>query len=283
MTLAVLADFWGTRPGPSGGSHRRGAVACHDMIAATRNVAFVGVALVWFAGCAWDGPWQGREADTEVAITATLRETAAASEKAYDHAAATAHYRRLFERDPQDVAALVGLARNLRISGQAREAIRTLKDTMAKQGEKGELLLELGKAQLAASLIGDARETLAAAQEKLRENWQTHAVLGIVLDRLDDHDAAAAEYRKALKLSPNNIPVLNNLALSLVQAGKLDEGISVLEKLAHGERSTMQVRQNLALLYGLKGEFALAERLIREDLPADVAAENMNQLRQFHR
>lgn len=254
------------------------------MIAETRNLVFVGMALAGLAGCVWDGLWQGRPADTmEVAITATLRETAAASEKGYDHAAAAAHYRRLYERDSRDVAALVGLARNLRISGQAREAIRTLKDAKDKQGETGELLLELGKAQLAASLIGDARESLTAAQAKLRENWQTHAVLGIVLDRLDDHDAAAAEYRKALMLSPNNVSVLNNLALSFAQAGKLDEGISLLEKLAHGERSTAQVRQNLALMYGLKGEFALAERLIREDLPADVAAENMTQLQQFHR
>jgi Flp pilus assembly protein TadD len=247
------------------------------MTARLRTLAFLGAALAGLAGCA-----DSRESEVETAIASTLRETAATAERGYDHAAAAAHYRRLHEREPKDTTTLVGLARNLRVSGSPKEAIRVLKDNIEKLGEKGELLLELGKAQLAASLLHDARESLVRAQAALPENWQAYAAMGVLYDRLDDHENATAEYRKALKLSPNNLSVLNNMALSLAQAGKLDEGISILEKAAHGERSTMQIRQNLALLFGLKGQFELAERLLREDLPPEMAVENMSQLRQFH-
>ncbi len=46
--------------------------------------------------------------------------------------------------------------------------------------------------------------------------------------------------------------------------------------------SGTQVRQNLALLYAMSGDMATAERLIREDLPVEMAEKNIEFYRRVY-
>lgn len=218
----------------------------------------------------------------EEAISATLREAAATSESAYDHQAALNHYTRLAEIDPDDGRALIGQARNLRILGQPKEAIKALRQGIDRMGERADLILELGKAQLAASLLEDARESLEKVTAIDAKNWEAHATFAILLDRMTEFPRADASYRRALALSPNNVSVLNNRALSLAQTGRLDDAIALLQKIVNGENSFAQARQNLAVLYAIKGDFKTAERLAKEDLPPEAASEMLAAFRLFH-
>ena len=84
------------------------------------------------------------------AIGSFLRNAADISTSSYNYSAAAAYYQSLYDRDPDDVTAIVGLGRNLRYTGQSRQAIDLLsKSTLAHPAEV-QILAELGKAWLAA-------------------------------------------------------------------------------------------------------------------------------------
>jgi Flp pilus assembly protein TadD len=52
--------------------------------------------------------------------------------------------------------------------------------------------------------------------------------------------------------------------------------------LARGETAIPQGRQNLAILYALKGDFANAERVARQDMPRERVAGFLAGFRRFH-
>jgi len=247
----------------------------------TNLINFTGLmvvgALLW--GCSAFQEKNSRD----VAISDALAEAAAGAQKEYDYKTAAGHYDRLYKRNPDSVSALEGLARNLRYAGSVKQSIKALRQGIAKHGERPVLLLELAKSQVAGTLFADARITLKKTHKIAPDNWEIYAINGILLDRTGNPNDAQTQYREALKLSPGNGAVLNNYALSVAQQGRLNEAISILEKLALGENSTQQTRQNLALLYSIDGQTKKAERLVKEDLPPDIAAENLATYRTLRR
>ena len=186
----------------------------------------------------------------ETAILNALEESAAAAEQQYRYETAAAHYRRLLELDPKSVPAVLGLARNLRYSGSSKNAVLLLKDALSSK-EDSLLRVELVKTQIASGLLKDAQEGLLFLKAREEAGWELHALQGVLYDHLGHFEPAQQSYRAALELSPKNISVLNNLSMSLAQAGKLDEAISLLGELSNSAYLNPQVRQNLALLYGL--------------------------------
>ena len=88
----------------------------------------------------------------------------------------------------------------------------------------------------------------------------------VALDTLGRHAEAQKEYRAALAINPNNKTAISNLGLSLALAGNPAEGEALLEPLADGPSSTPRLRQNLALVLGLKGDGTRAAQLARADL-----------------
>lgn len=239
-------------------------------MAVSRHIIVLGAALV--LGACESTPEQSSD---EVALSATIAEIANTAEKGRDYASAAGHYKQLLAREPENRQALLGLARNLRYAGVPKDAIKELRPALRTSGEQADLLLELGKAQLASSLINDAQETLIKAVAANPEHWEPHATLAIIQDRVGKYPTAQDNYRKALKLSPGNIAVQNNYALSLTLAGKLEQAVPILKKIADSENATPQTRQNLALLYALRGDLKTARGLLLQDLPPEAAEKNL--------
>ncbi len=204
------------------------------------------------------------------------------AERAKDYQRAVRHFETLYDRDRTNSGVVRDLAKNLRYAGVPQKAVTFLKQNMKVLGRKPDLVLELAKAQLAASFLKDAEETLMEARQLLPENWQVHSAWGVYYDRHGKFDAALQAYQRALVLSPNNFAVLNNLALSHALAGNIDLGIETLRKVTTSEKSTSLVRQNLALLYGIKGDMQAAQRLAKEDLPKKLVDQNLSAYRSFH-
>jgi Flp pilus assembly protein TadD len=121
---------------------------------------------------------------------------------------------------------------------------------------------------------------LAAIQNGARD-WQTHSALGIAYDILGRHHQARDSYSAALTVAPDNPTVLNNLALSHALTGEVDQGIAILARVATAYGSTAQLRQNLALLYAMKGDTAKAAEIARRDLSPDEIANNLDYFRRY--
>ena len=92
-------------------------------------------------------------------------------------------------------------------------------------------------------------------------------------------DEALAAHRQALALAPENPVVMSNLAMFYAGHGDAGQAEALLRKAAARPDSTIQVRQNLALVLGLQGRLAEAEKIARQDLPPELVTNNMTYLR----
>lgn len=225
------------------------------------------------AGCTTVGgppPEQKKVADVEP----TIRQAALLAERSGNYGEAAQHYAALRNRHPEDKTIMMSLARNLRFSGNAQQAIGVLNSNGASSSNDAIMLLELGKAYLAADQLNLAKPTLEKARISAPLNWEILSALGVVYDYEGKYDLAQEQYDAALFLVPDNATILNNKALSLAQEGDLDQAVATMEMAIDSPQAGTQTRQNLALLMALKGDALAAERLARKDLPPTMADAN---------
>ncbi len=82
-----------------------------------------------------------------------------------------------------------------------------------------------------------------------------------------------------MKASPNNPDVLNNWALSRALAGEIEEAERLLKQAVVIPSAGVQVRQNLALVLGLQGDFEEAKLYASADLPPEIVEGNLDYIR----
>ncbi|MGH6797635.1 MAG: tetratricopeptide repeat protein, partial [Roseiarcus sp.] len=98
---------------------------------------------------------------------------------------------------------------------------------------------------------------------------------GVSLDILGRHAEAQAAYRAVLAETPRNVPARNDLALSLALSGHFSDAVEIMTPLARAATATPRIRQNLALIYGLKGDNERATALSRVDLDQPTTEANL--------
>ena len=182
-------------------------------------------------------------------------------------------------RDPRDAEAGVAFSAALRGMGKNEEAVGAAEAVLAFKPDHIEALLELARAQIAR---GQAFHAIAPARQAGRlapRDWRSPSLLGVAYEAVDRAPEARTAWEQALQLSPDNPAVLTNLALSWAAAGDLPRAEGLLRRAAARPDAGAKVRQNLALVLGLQGKTAEAERLIRDDLPPEQAAANLAWLR----
>jgi len=207
-------------------------------------------------------------------LQAAQLQAAQQAEASFNYTDAVGIYQGLHASNPDDMDLSVNLARNLRFAGQAQSAIAVISQVIGKHGRTAPLLIELGKAYLAADQDNLAIPTLLEAKGQAPNDWEILSTLGVAYDYQGNYADAREAYAQALIASPSNPTVLNNLALSQASSGDLDGAIATLEQAIDQPAASAQTRQNLALLMALKGDPDSSERLARKDLPPDVADNN---------
>jgi len=210
-----------------------------------------------------------------------LPEAARSAEQSGQFAVAANYYRKMFLDGSDELSVVLGYARNLRYAGAVLDAVAVLEDVADWHEDAPDYLLEIGKARLAAGRGDAAVLTLLRAAKLDAKNWEVYSALGIGYDLLKESDNAANAYRRALSLSPRNSTVLNNKAMSLAQNGKIDAAIKVLESVPNISQGKAHIRQNLALFYGIKGNFKKAESYAKLDLDDEMVKNNMAYYRRF--
>jgi Flp pilus assembly protein TadD len=212
--------------------------------------------------------------EANASLLAAQLQAAKQAEASFNYTDAVSIYQGLHATKPDDTDLSIALARNMRFAGQAQSAISVISQLIGKQGRTPPLLIELGKAYLAADQDNLALPTLLEAKAQTPNDWEILSTLGVAYDYQGNYADAREAYAQALIASPSNPTVLNNLALSQASGGDLDGAIATLEQAIDQPAASAQTRQNLALLMALKGDPDSAERLARKDLPPDVADNN---------
>jgi Flp pilus assembly protein TadD len=186
-----------------------------------------------------------------------------------------------YRANPGDVDAAMDYARALRALGERAQAVAVLEQASIRHPENKLLLGAYGRALADAGEYQQAFDVLTRAHTPDNPDWRILNAQGAVLDQLGRHVEAQRHYSAALKIMPNEPDVLSNLGLSYALEKNLKHAEQTL-RLAVAQRDAKpKVRQNLALVVGLEGRFAEAERIASADLPPDQAAANVNYLRQM--
>lgn len=214
-------------------------------------------------------------------VDQTLLKSAKESEESGDYLRAGVLYQQLYAKTPANIDYQYGLAENLRRTGQFDKAIKLyeiLSDGENKAREieslEGKGLSLMGKGEFA-----EAGKVFARVMEKDATRWRTLNALGILFALKQLHDEAFAYYEEALRFSPNNLAVINNIGLTRAMNKEYDMAIQALEKgsrLASGKGAKQRhIDLNLALIYGISGDMDRAESVAGRYLEGPALQNNL--------
>jgi Flp pilus assembly protein TadD len=190
-------------------------------------------------------------------------------------------YRDRFRANPKDVDAALQYGKALRATGQRSQAVAILEQaSMAHPGDKA-VLAGYGRALADNGNFQQAFDVLSRAHTPENPDWRILSAQGVALDQLGRYEEARQYYASALKIVPDEPSVLSNLGLSYLLSKDLPKAEETLRRADGQPGADRRVRQNLALVIGLRGRIAEAESLVKADRPADEAAANVAALRRL--
>ena len=233
----------------------------------TRALATVAVCALVTAGCLSRSP----------DVTGSLGAEAGRSDAAWRQQVET--WGAKYAADPGDERTALAYARALRATDQGPQAVAVLQQAALHHPQDRVLLAAYGKGLADVGRLSEAAEVLDNAHSPAAPDWRVLSARGAVADQLNDHTGAQRYYAAALKIAPDEPGVVGNLGLSYALSQRLDLAEETLRAAAGHPRADARVRQNLALVLGLRGKFAEAEEVLRRDLAPEEAAANVVALR----
>jgi Flp pilus assembly protein TadD len=186
-----------------------------------------------------------------------------------------------YRSDPTNVNAAMAYAQALRATEQRAQAVAVLEQAAMRNPHNMPLMGAYGRALADAGQYQQALDVLGRAHTPDNPDWRILNAQGAVFDQMGRHEEAQRHYATALKIAPDQPSVLSNLGLSYLLMKDLNRAETTLRRAAAQPGAGPKVRQNLALVVGLEGRFAEAERIASADLPEAEAAANVNYLRQM--
>jgi len=213
-------------------------------------------------------------------ITGSVAEPRAPSSEA-EWRGALETYGDRYRANPSDAKAAIAYAKALRATDQRAQAVAVLQQASIRNPHDTAVLGAYGRALADAGQYTEALDALSRAHSPDNPDWRILNAQGAVLDEMGRHAEAQRNYATVLKMVPNEPSVLSNLGLSYALDKKLPQAEATLRQAAALAHAGPKVRQNLALVVGLQGRFAEAEKIAGADLPPDQAAANVNYLRQM--
>jgi Flp pilus assembly protein TadD len=210
-------------------------------------------------------------------VKATAKERAGAER--LDPLARAAFWASQVNADPRDAEAGVRLAAALRALGRYNEAFDAAQAVLLQQPNNVEALLETARITVYDGqgffAVEPARQVAAIAPK----DWRGPALLAVGLAQAGRPAEAMAAHAQALALAPGNPVVLSNAAMFYAAQGDKAHAETLLRKAAVEPGAGLQVRQNLALVLGLEGKLDEAEQIQRQDLPPQMADNNLAYLK----
>jgi Flp pilus assembly protein TadD len=217
----------------------------------------------------------GRDGGGGPLTAEALMRIGAAARAGGDYANAVGIFRRAAQMAPGEAAPLAAAGDALLDMGANNEAIVSYNAALARDPHNLDALRGLAKAYLKSSRPELAFHPLSVAQMAHPNDPDILLLLGVADDMTGQHTAAQASYRHGLQLAPGRRGLAVDLALSLTLTGNYPAAIAVLRPLAMQPHALPVERQTLALIYGLEGNMAEAQRLGRMDLDEASVEHNL--------
>ena len=188
-----------------------------------------------------------------------------------------------WQADPQNVNKGLAFASGLESIGQIDQQLSVLEQLYRSHPNDSRVALLYGKILVKTDRGADALPVLEKAAALPNADWRVHNALASAYDQQSLFEKAQAEYGAALKLQPNELSVLNNMAMSMALHGDLKRAEQMLRTTnALPQASTEpRLRQNLALVVGLQGRYEESRKIASQDLPQDQVEANLEYLRQM--
>ncbi|MEN8169055.1 MAG: tetratricopeptide repeat protein [Pseudomonadota bacterium] len=190
------------------------------------------------------------------------------------HSDALLQYQKILEKEPDNIAALVGVGESLLAVNQPRRAEsyfeRTLKidpvNTNAREARALSWLMQ-GKSIVAKKSLDDLVDDGV-------ERWRVWNGLGVIADLSGDYMMAVEYYQKAIALAPNLTILHNNLGYSQIMAHDYVAAEASLKKALLLGPGNARVLNNLALCTAWQGRYDEATNILSPVIGAAAANNN---------
>lgn len=216
-------------------------------------------------------------APDKAAAAANIQDRLAADR--LDPLAQAAFWQSQVNTDPKDAEAGIKLAASLRRIGRYQEASDAAQAVLVYAPASIDGLLETARAAIADNqgffAVDPARKAMALAPR----DWRAPSLLAVALEQASRPAEAQVAHAQALSLAPDNPTVLSNAAMFHAAQGDKPQAEALLRKAVAAPGAGLQVRQNLALVLGLQGKLAEGEQIQRQDLPPQMADNNLAYLK----
>lgn len=188
-----------------------------------------------------------------------------------------------WQANPSDVNKGLAYAEGLESLGRTNEALTVYQKLTTAEPGNARLAGIYGRKLMLAGQADQAIPVLEGAERNGDTDWRVMSALGSAYDQKGLYQKAREQYTKALAADPQNLAVMNNLAMSYALEGNLKQAEAELRKADSlpRSRSEPRIRQNLALVVGLQGRFDEATALAQQDLPPEQVQENMAYLKKM--
>ncbi len=214
-------------------------------------------------------------------VTGSLGDKAEMSRETSHAPAPTRHdldaYRDRYRANPKDTEAALAYGKALRAAGQRTQAVAVLEQASLADPSNKTVLAVYGRALIDNGNFQEAFDILGRAHTPDDPDWRILSAQGSALDQLGRYEEARQYYTSALAIAPDEPAVLSNLGLSYVLSKDLAKAEEILHRASNRPDANPRVRQNLALVVGLRGRTAEAETIAKggrsaEEAAADIAA-----------
>jgi Flp pilus assembly protein TadD len=172
----------------------------------------------------------------------------------------------------------LGMAEAARRLGDFEAALRMYQDLRGKQPGNVEIGEGLGLTLMASGKTTDAAQIFAEVLEKDHKRWRTLNALGILFVGKNMLPEALAYFTEAMSHSPDNPAILNNSGLTFAVDRNFPRAIDALQQAARASKSPLQRKQvelNLALIYGVSGDFDAAREVAGRHLEGPALENNL--------
>jgi tetratricopeptide (TPR) repeat protein len=166
-------------------------------------------------------------------------------------------FKKVTEKDPKDAESWVTLGRLYRVSNSSLEAEKAYTAALAADPSNDDALTGLAMLYSDLGDLPKAIEKLKAAADK-RPAPQTLATLAEAYERQRDYKNAAAAFRGALDLAPDETRIKASLARDLLYSEQLDEALKLYLEIGAEEPRDGESRLHVAEIYRAKRDLVKA-------------------------